>query len=129
MILGIGSDIVEIERIQQILERHNKRFLNRIFTFEEIAYAHQKIKTAATLANRFAAKEAMVKALGTGISQGIHWKDIQISNTESGQPYINLTGRAAEVLQSLVPSGMSAKIFCSLSNSDHYAQAVVVIEA
>lgn len=129
MILGIGSDLIEIARIAHILDRHGDRFLNRVFTANEIAYAHAKINVAATLANRFAAKEALVKALGTGISQGIHWQDIEVRNTAQGQPYLSLYNQAAEILKSRTPEGFRAQIYCSLSHSHDYAQAMVVIEA
>ena len=129
MILGIGSDLIEIVRIEQILKRHGKRFLNRVFTPKEIAYAQEKLNMAASLANRFAAKEAMVKALGTGISQGIHWQDIEVNNTAEGQPFIALHNRAAEILQAKTPAAMSSHVSCSLSHSQHYAHAMVVIEA
>jgi holo-[acyl-carrier protein] synthase len=129
MILGVGSDIVEIERIQKILERHANRFLNYVFTQPEITYAQKRVTIAPTLANRFAAKEATVKALGTGISQGIHWKDIEIQNAPSGQPIVLLQNKASAVLKTLTPEGKTPRIFCSLSHSDHYALAVVMIEA
>jgi holo-[acyl-carrier protein] synthase len=129
MILGIGSDLIEIERIELIFNRHGKRFLNRVFTPKEIAYAQDKLNMSASLANRFAAKEAMVKALGTGISQGIRWQDIEVQNTPKGQPYISLYNRAAEILKERTPEGLSSKVFCSLSHSQNYALAMVVIEA
>lgn len=129
MILGIGSDLVEIARIEHIVNQHGERFLTRVFTENEIAYAKGKINMAATLANRFAAKEAMVKALGTGISQGIHWQDIEVKNTSEGQPLISLHNRAAEILRSRAPKGSTTQIYCSLSHSQAYAHAVIVIEA
>lgn len=129
MILGIGSDLIEISRIELILKRHGNHFLSRVFTPNEIAYAQGKLNMGASLANRFAAKEATVKALGTGISQGIHWQDIEVSNSSKGQPSISLYNRAAEVLASLTPNGLTPHIYCSLSHSRHYAQAMVVIEA
>jgi holo-[acyl-carrier protein] synthase len=129
MILGIGSDLIEIARIEQIIDRHGNRFLTRVFTKNEIAYAQAKINMPATLANRFAAKEAMVKALGTGMSKGIHWKDIEVKNTPQGQPFISLHNRAAEILKAQTPTSLTAKIHCSLAHSNHYAHAVIVIEA
>jgi holo-[acyl-carrier protein] synthase len=129
MIVGVGSDLIEISRIEHILKQHGNRFLTRLFTQSEIVYAQGKLNTAATLANRFAAKEATVKALGTGISQGIHWQDIEVKNTVNGQPVVSLYNRAAEILKSHTPLGSIVRIHCSLSHSHHYAYAMVIIEA
>lgn len=129
MIIGLGSDIVEIVRIERLLERHYERFLNRIFTAHEQQYAISTTKTAARLAKRFAAKEACVKALGTGISAGITWKDIEVQNNQQGQPQIILSGKALARLEELTPENMRPSIHLSLSDTDQLAQATVVISA
>ncbi len=129
MILGLGSDIVEVSRIERLLERHPERFLNRIFTSHEQEYAQNSNKTAARLAKRFAAKEACAKALGTGIADGVSWKDMEVQNNQQGQPQLVLKGAALTRLQTLTPMGMTACVHLSLSDTDQLAQATVLISA
>ncbi len=129
MILGLGSDIIEIARIERLLERHRERFLNRIFTQYEQEYAQASVKMAARLAKRFAAKEACAKALGTGIAAGISWKDMEVRNNEQGQPQMLLKGAALSRLQQLTPEGMQPSLHLSLSDTDQLAQATVLISA
>ncbi|MEN8236935.1 MAG: holo-ACP synthase [Pseudomonadota bacterium] len=129
MILGIGSDIIEIIRIERLLKRHQERFLNRIFTELEQKYAISSLKTAARLAKRFAAKEACAKALGTGIADGISWKDMEVKNNRQGQPQILLKGAALIRLRDLTPENMKPRVYISLSDTDQLAQATVLISA
>ena len=110
MIIGIGSDLIDIRRVAKVIERHGDRFLNRIFTEVERAKAERRANNekmvVATYAKRFAAKEACAKALGTGIRQGVWWQDMGVVNLPSGQPSMRLTGGALKRLQSLTPSGL-----------------------
>ncbi len=129
MIIGIGSDLADIRRIQTTLERFGARFTGRIFTEVERARSERKGDPAASYAKRFAAKEACSKALGTGIRGGVFWRDMGVVNAPSGQPTLKLTGGAAERLAALIPPGMKASIHLSLTDDHPYAQAFVVIEA
>jgi holo-[acyl-carrier protein] synthase len=129
MILGIGSDICDIRRIAQSLERFGERFTSRIFTEKERAKAEGRMTTAETYARRFAAKEACAKALGTGIARGVFWKEMEVVNLPGGQPSIRLTGGAAERLRKLTPEGHEAVIHVSMTDDPPIAQAFVVIEA
>ncbi|MGL4637798.1 MAG: holo-ACP synthase [Beijerinckiaceae bacterium] len=129
MILGIGSDLCDIRRIEKTLERHGERFTQRIFTDTERHRAERKTKPAATYAKRFAAKEACAKALGTGLSRGVFWRDMGVVNQRSGQPTMLLTGGAAERLATLTPAGYEAVIHLTITDDHPYAQAFVVIEA
>lgn len=129
MILGIGSDLIDIRRIEKTLERHGPRFINRIFTDAEQAKAAKRQAPAATYAKRFAAKEACSKALGTGIHRGVYFKDMGVVNLPSGQPTLALTGGAKEQLDRLVPSGHRAVIHLTITDDYPMAQAFVVIEA
>ena len=129
MIVGIGSDLCDIRRIEQTLERFGDRFPNRIFTEVERARSERKNDRAASYAKRFAAKEACAKALGTGIRRGVFWRDMGVVNLRSGQPTMALTGGAAARLAQLTPPGMTAHIHLSLTDDDPYAQAFVIIEA
>ena len=127
MILGIGSDIVDIRRIEKLCSRFGSRFENRIFTTSEIARADVKGKTRfATLAKRFAAKEACAKALGTGIGK-IKWQDIQVSNLPAGAPCLTLSGNAATILKQRTPEGNIARIHVSLADDYPMAQAFVIV--
>ncbi|MGJ4856366.1 holo-ACP synthase [Labrys sp. La1] len=128
MIIGIGSDLCDIRRIEAALARYGERFQQRCFTEAERAKAAGRADKAGTLAKRFAAKEACSKALGTGIS-GIHWHDMEILNAESGRPELRLTGAALQLLDSLLPAGHEAHIHLSLTDEHPLAQAFVVIEA
>ena len=130
MIVGIGSDLSDIRRIQKSLDRFGDRFTNRVFTEVERARSEAKPDRAASYAKRFAAKEACAKALGTGVPRrGVHWNDMGVVNQRSGKPTMALTGGAAERLASLIPEGMTPVIHVSLTDDHPYAQAFVIIEA
>jgi holo-[acyl-carrier protein] synthase len=129
MILGIGSDLCDIRRIEKTLARHPERFTQRVFTEIERARAERKANRAATYAKRFAAKEACAKALGTGMNRGVFWRDMGVVNQRSGQPTMLLTGGAAARLASLTPAGHTALIHLTITDDHPYAQAFVVIEA
>ena len=129
MIVGIGSDLSDIRRIQAVLDRRGDRFVARIFTEIEKARSERKGDRAASYAKRFAAKEACSKALGTGMKRGVFWRDMGVVNLPSGQPTMALTGGAAERLAALIPPGMQPFIHVSLTDDHPYAQAFVVIEA
>jgi holo-[acyl-carrier protein] synthase len=129
MILGIGSDLSDIRRVQGSLDRFGERFTNRVYTDIERARSERKGDRAASYAKRFAAKEACAKALGTGIRRGVFWRDMGVVNLRSGQPTMALTGGALARLQEMTPAGMAAFIHLSLTDDHPYAQAFVVIEA
>jgi holo-[acyl-carrier protein] synthase len=129
LIIGIGSDLTDIRRIADTLERFGERFVLRIFTETERARSERKAQRAASYAKRFAAKEACAKALGTGLSRGVFWRDMGVVNARSGQPTLVLTGGAAERLRAITPAGHRAVIHLSLTDDFPYAQAFVVIEA
>ncbi len=130
MILGIGSDLANIERIEATLARFGDRFRARVFTEHEQAKAESRPRAvAATYAKRWAAKEACSKALGTGLRMGIGWKDMAVSNLRSGQPVMHVTGWAAERLHAMTPDGHEALIHVTLTDDHPWAQAFVVIEA
>ena len=130
MIIGIGSDLSDIRRIQKSLDRFGERFTNRVFTETERARSEAKPDRAASYAKRFAAKEACAKALGTGVPRrGVHWADMGVVNQRSGKPTMALSGGAAERLASLIPDGMAPVIHVSLTDDHPYAQAFVIIEA
>ena len=131
MIIGIGSDIMDIRRIERTIERHGERFLERIFTQAERAKAEKRTERirAATYAKRFAAKEAASKALGTGFRAGVFWRDLGVVNLPSGQPTLRLTGGAAERLKAMTPAGHGAVIALTMTDEFPYAQAMVVITA
>lgn len=129
MILGIGTDLANIERIARTLERFGDRFRQRVFTTAELAKAARRTDEAGTLAKRWAAKEACSKALGTGLAMGISWKDMGVVNRRGGQPGMVLTGWAAERLAAMTPPGHQAVVHVSLTDDHPWAQAFVVIEA
>lgn len=129
MILGIGSDLSDIRRIQASLDRFGDRFRQRVFTDLERARSDRKADAAASYAKRFAAKEACAKALGTGIRRGVFWRDMGVVNLRSGQPTMALTGGALARLNEMIPPGMRAAIHLSLTDDHPYAQAFVIIEA
>jgi len=129
MILGIGNDIVSVERIENLLDKFGERFIKKVFTKEERTRSLKKLKPAASLAKRFAAKEAAWKALGDEQQIGINWKDMEVRNDKSGKPFLELTGKAAEQLKKLTPENMVARIDLSLSDELLYAQAFVIISA
>lgn len=129
-IIGLGNDLCNIERIQNSIDRFGMRFLNRVFTETEIAKAERRDLTrAATYAKRFAAKEACSKALGTGYSNGVFFRDIGVVNLPSGQPTLQLTGGAAARLAAITPTGMTADIHLTLTDDHPWAQAFVIITA
>jgi holo-[acyl-carrier protein] synthase len=129
LIVGIGSDLCDIRRIDNTLERFGTRFTERIFTELERGRSERKNDRAASYAKRFAAKEACAKALGTGLKRGVFWRDMGVVNLRSGQPTMALTGGAAKRLAELTPEGMTAMIHLSLTDDHPYAQAFVIIEA
>lgn len=129
MILGIGSDLANIERIAATLARFGDRFRSRVFTETEIAKAEQRADVAGTYAKRWAAKEACSKALGTGLAMGISWKDMSVANLPTGQPVMHLTGWAADRLAAMTPPGHEAVVHVTLTDDHPWAQAFVVIEA
>lgn len=133
MILGIGNDLTDIRRIEATLERFGARFIDRIYTAAEQAKAARRQALprvhASTLAKRFAAKEACAKALGTGLRQGVFWRDMGVVNLPSGQPTLALTGGAAARLAALTPPGMVARIHLTMTDDYPWAEAVVMIEA
>ncbi len=129
MIIGIGTDLLDIRRIERTLKRFGERFVTRIFTEAERARALGRANPAAAFAQRYAAKEACAKALGTGLRQGVYWRDMAIEDLPSGKPRMVLTGGARERLEALTPSGMKAQVDVTLSDEFPMAQAVVVISA
>lgn len=133
MIIGIGSDIIDITRIEKVIGRHGDRFIDRIFTEAERAKAERRSKMPkliwATYAKRFAAKEACSKALGTGIRRGVWWRDMGVVNLPGGRPTMELTGGARERLAVLTPAGHEARIDLSITDDWPLAQAFIVISA
>jgi holo-[acyl-carrier protein] synthase len=129
MILGIGSDLTDIRRIQNSLDRFGARFTERLFTEVEKTRSERKNDRAASYAKRFAAKEACAKALGTGMRRGVAWRDMGVVNMRSGQPTMALTGGAQARLEEMIPAGHRAVIHLSLTDDHPYAQAFVIIEA
>ena len=129
MILGIGSDIIDIRRVQKVIERHGERFLSRIFTDVERAKAERRAKSVDTYAKRFAAKEACSKALGTGIRQGVWWRDMGVVNLPGGRPTMKLTGGALRRLEALTPAGHEVRIDLTITDEFPMAQAFVIISA
>jgi holo-[acyl-carrier protein] synthase len=129
MILGIGTDLASITRIEATLARFGERFLARVFTPEERRKAEARADRAGTYARRWAAKEACSKALGTGLRMGISWRDMGIANISTGQPVMHLTGWAARRLAAMTPPGHEAVVHVSLTDDHPWAQAFVVIEA
>ena len=129
MILGVGTDLANIDRIAGVLERHGDRFRQRVFTEVEQKKAERRKDTAGTYAKRWAAKEACSKALGTGLRMGIAWKDIAVRNLQTGQPVMELSGWAAARLHDMTPEGHEAIIHVTLTDDHPWAQAFVVIEA
>jgi holo-[acyl-carrier protein] synthase len=129
MILGLGSDLIDIRRIEQVIERFGDRFLDRIFTEAERAKCDKRASPAASYARRFAAKEACSKALGTGFRDGVFWRDLGVVNLASGQPCMRLTGGALRRLEAITPAGMTARLDVTLTDEPPIAQAVVIITA
>ena len=129
MILGIGTDLANIDRIAATLERFGDRFVTRVFTETERRKADRRKDRAGTYAKRWAAKEACSKALGTGLRMGIAWRDMAVSNLPTGQPVMHLTGWAADRLAAMTPPGHEAIVHVSLTDDHPWAQAFVVLEA
>jgi holo-[acyl-carrier protein] synthase len=130
MIIGIGSDLCNIERIQASLDRFGDRFVQRCFTAREQAKAERRVLTRAdTYAKRFAAKEAFSKAVGTGFKQGVFFRDIGVVNLPSGAPTLALTGGAKARLDALIPAGHAASVHLTMTDDHPWAQAFVIIEA
>jgi holo-[acyl-carrier protein] synthase len=129
MILGLGSDLVDIRRIERTIERFGARFLDRIFTEAERRKCDRRANPAASYARRFAAKEACSKALGTGFRRGVFWRDLGVVNLPSGRPTMRLTGGALRRLAEITPAGMTARLDVTLTDEPPIAQAVVIITA
>ena len=129
MILGIGSDLIDVRRIEQTILRHGERFLDRIFTDVERAKAERRRNRIDTYAKRFAAKEACAKALGTGLRAGVFWRDMGVVNLPTGRPTMLLTGGALERLTAITPAGYEARIDVTITDEYPTAQAFVVISA
>src|SRR6185437_5122128 len=129
MILGLGSDLIDIRRIEKTLERHGERFIARVYTDIERTKSEARANRAASYAKRFAAKEACAKALGTGLSQGVFWRDMGVVNLPSGKPTMKLTGGALKKLNSMIPPGHRAQIDLSITDEYPLAQAIVIISA
>ncbi len=129
MIIGLGSDLIDIRRIERTLERFGDRFTKRIFTEGERAKSERRAARAERYSRRLAAKVSCSKALGTGIRQGVFWRDMEVISLPSGKPTMRLSGGAAERLQSLTPSGMTTQIDVSLTDEPPTAQAIVIITA
>ena len=129
MIIGIGSDLCDVRRIERVIGKYGDRFIQRIFTETERAKADRRATRIETYAKRFAAKEACAKALGTGFRHGVYWRDIGVLNRPGGQPILLLSGGAANRLAALTPPGMQPRIDLSLSDEPPLGQAVVIISA
>src|SRR5262249_28817043 len=129
MIIGIGSDMIDIRRIEKTIERYGGRFLDRIFTEAERLKSDRRAARSASYAKRFAANEACAKALGTGLTRGVFWRDMGVVNLPSGQPTMQLTGGAAERLRQLVPANHDAQIHVTITDDFPLAHAFVMISA
>jgi len=129
MILGLGSDLIDIRRVERTLERFGDRFIQRVFTPVERERMSRRVNPAATLAKRFAAKEACAKALGTGLRRGVFWRDMGVVNLRGGKPTLRLTGGALRRLEEITPPGMEAWIDLTMTDDHPLAQAVVIISA
>ena len=127
MIIGLGSDLIDIRRIERTIQRFGDRFLDRIFTDTERARSDARAERIASYAKRFSAKEACSKALGTGFRRGVYWRDMGVVNLASGRPTMRLTGGAARRLAELTPAGMRAQIDVSLTDEPPTVQAIVII--
>jgi holo-[acyl-carrier protein] synthase len=129
MIIGLGSDLIDIRRIERSLERHGERFVRRIFTDVEREKSERRGERAASYAKRFAAKEACAKALGTGLAQGVFWRDMGVVNLPGGQPAMELTNGAASRLAAMLPTGHRGLVHLTITDDYPLAQAFVIIEA
>lgn len=129
MIIGLGSDLIDIRRIEKTLARYGERFTQRVFTEVEQLKSNRRRERAASYAKRFAAKEACAKALGTGLSRGVFWRDMGVVNLPSGKPTMELTGGAARRLRELTPEGYQPLVHLTITDDYPLAQAFVIIEA
>lgn len=129
MILGIGNDLIDIDRIDRTLSRFGQRFINRIYTETEQAKSEKRANRVASYAKRYAAKEACSKALGTGFRKGVFWRDMGVVNLPGGKPTMKLTGGAAKRLEEITPDGMIARIDLTLTDEPPMAEAMVIISA
>ena len=129
MIIGLGSDLIDIRRIEKTMERHGDRFINRIYTDIERAKSDKRMQRAASYAKRFAAKEACSKALGTGLRKGVFWRDMGVVNLPGGKPSMKLTGDALKRLHAITPAGYEAVIDLTITDDFPLAQAIVIISA
>jgi len=129
MILGLGSDLIDIRRVEESIARFGERFIHRVFTETERAKSDKRANRAASYAKRFAAKEACSKALGTGINRGVYWRDMGVVNLPGGKPTMLLTNGALRRLQEITPQGMTAVIDLSITDDFPLAQAIVIISA
>jgi holo-[acyl-carrier protein] synthase len=129
MILGVGSDLVDVRRIERVIARHGDRFISRIFTVTERAKAERRATRIETYAKRFAAKEACAKALGTGFRRGVFWRDLGVVNLPSGRPSMELTGGALERLKAITPPNHDVRIDLTITDEGPMAQALVIISA
>src|SRR5918996_2166483 len=127
LILGVGTDLIDIRRVERTLARFGARFRDRVFTDIEQARAERHVNPAAAYAKRYAAKEACARALGTGFRQGVYWRDIGVVNRRSGRPTLELRHGAADRLAALTPAGMTARIDLSLTDEAPYGHAIVII--
>jgi holo-[acyl-carrier protein] synthase len=129
MILGVGSDLIDIRRVEKTLVRYGERFLDRVFTEIERAKSDRRANRAASYAKRYAAKEACAKALGTGFRGGVFWRDLGVVNLPSGKPTMLLTGGALKRLEEMTPPGMRPQIELTITDEPPLAQALVIITA
>ena len=129
MIIGVGSDLIDIRRIDATIERYGARFIDRIFTDTERAKSDRRAQRSASYAKRFAAKEACAKALGTGLRKGVFWRDMGVINLPGGKPSLKLTGGALARLEAITPAGHAAQIDLSITDDYPLAQAIVIISA
>jgi holo-[acyl-carrier protein] synthase len=129
MIVGLGSDLIDIRRVERTLEKYGERFTHRVFTEIERAKSDKRALRAASYAKRFAAKEACAKALGTGMARGVFWRDMGVVNLPGGKPTMQLTGGAAERLAEMLPAGHRGVIHLTITDDFPLAQAFVIIEA
>ena len=129
MIVGIGSDLIDIRRVEAVLERHGERFVRRVFTDIERERSERRTTRAASYAKRFAAKEACAKALGTGLARGVFWRDMGVVNLPGGKPTLQLTNGALDRLRAILPPGHRPVIHLTITDDHPLAQAFVVIEA
>ena len=129
MILGLGNDLIDIRRIEKTIQKHGERFLARVYTDIERAKSDRRAARAASYAKRFAAKEACAKALGTGLNQGVYWRDMGVVNLPGGKPTMRLTGGALKRLEKITPTGHQVQIDLTITDDFPLAQAIVIISA